>query len=131
MTSQVQDLGLANATAAQVAYASVPKYIQWGVGSAVAVSGTDLGSKTGTTEDRTSGTASQQTTTTTDDTFQVTGTITALAALAITEVGLFDAAGTGTPPSGGNMAFYADFSAINVAISDTITFTCKIVYNQA
>ena|SRR3990167_3424338 len=131
MATQIQDLGLANTTAAQVAYASVPKYIQWGVGTGVTVSGTDLNSKTGTTEVRTAGTATDETTTTTNDTFQVVGTITALAALSITEVGLFDSAGSASPPSGGNMAFYASFGVQTVAIGDSITFTCKIVWDQA
>src|ERR1700685_4296220 len=43
-----------------------------------------------TPESRVAGTASLLTTTNLGDTFQVTGTVTALAARAITEVGLFD-----------------------------------------
>ena len=131
MATQTQNLGLANFTAAIAAYASVGKYLQWGIGSSVAVTGTDLGSKTTTTEARTSGTVSQQTTNTTNDTLRVVGTITAAGPRAITEVGLFDAAGTGSPPSGGNMTFYGDFSVINLAVGDSITFTCDTVFDQA
>jgi hypothetical protein len=56
-----------------------------------------------------------QTTTVTNDAYQVTGTITAAGARAITEVGVFDAAGTGSPPTGGNMDIYGDFSVVNLA----------------
>lgn len=131
MVTQVQNLGLANVTAALLAYASVPKFLQWGTGSGVAVTGTALGSTTGTTEARTNGTASQQTTTTTNDTFRVVGTITALGTPAITEVGLWDAAGSGSPPTGGNLCSYADFAAINLAIGDSITFTFDVKLDQA
>lgn len=130
MATQVQNLGLANFTAAIAAYASVGKYLQWGTGSGVAVTGTALGSTTGTTEARTSGTVSVETTTTTNDTLRVVGTITALGTPAITEVGLWDAAGSGSPPTGGNMTFYGNFSVINLGTGDSITFTCDTVFDQ-
>lgn len=130
MASLATDKGLANATAAWHNYASRVRYLQWGVGSGQGNSDTDLASKTGTTEARTEGTTSQQTVTTANDTYQVTGTITALATLAITEVGVFDAAGSGSPPSGGNMGLYGDFSAINVEAGDSITFTVKATLDQ-
>ena len=47
---------------------------------------------------------------------------------AITEVGVFDAAGTGSPPTGGNMDIYGDFSVINLAASDSIAFTIKVSF---
>lgn len=131
MATQVQNLGLANFTAAIAAYASVGKYIQWGTGSGVDVTGTALGSTASTSEARASGTVSQQTTNTTDDTLRVVGTITAAGARAITEVGLWDDAGSGSPPTGGNMTFYGDFSVINLATGDSITFTCNTVLDQA
>lgn len=131
MATQVQNLGLANFTAGLAAYASLAKHLQWGVGSGQTVSDTDLDNKTGTTEARTAGTASQQTTNTANDTLRVVGTITALGARAITEVGMFDAAGAGSPPAGGNMGFYADFSTINLGTGDSITFTCDTVFDQA
>lgn len=131
MATQIQNLGLANFTAAVAAYASVGKYLQWGTGSGVAVTGTALGNTSGTTEARTSGTVSQQTTNTTNDTLRVVGTITAASTRAITEVGLWDAAGSGSPPTGGNMTFYGDFSVINLGSGDSITFTCNTVFDQA
>lgn len=127
MTARVQNNGLANITAAWVAYASLPKYIQWGTGSGAAASA-NVVTTTSTTEARTSGTASQTTTTQTNDTYQVTGTVTALGTRAITEVGLFDAAGAGSPPTGGNMDVYGDFSVINLANGDSIAFTIKVAF---
>lgn len=127
MVARVQNNGLANISAALVAYASVPKYLQWGTGSAAAASANAV-TTTSTTESRTTGSASQVTTTQTNDTFQVTGTITAAGARAITEVGLFDAAGTGSPPTGGNMCVYGDFSVINLATNDSIAFTVKVQF---
>lgn len=131
MASFVTNLGLANVVAAWHAYTSRAKYLQWGVGSGQGVTSTDLASKTTTTEARTDGTSSQQTTTTTGDTYQVVGSIAAAGARVITEVGVFDAAGTGSPPAGGNMGIYGDFSAINLASGDSITFTVQVVLDQA
>lgn len=127
MVARVQNNGLANVVAALRAYASIPKFIQWGTGSA-AIASANVVTTTTTTESRTSGTDSTQTTTVTSDTFQVAGTLTAAGARAITEVGLFDAAGTGSPPTGGNMCVYADFSVINLATSDAIAFTVKVQF---
>lgn len=131
MASFVTNLGLANAVAAWHAYTTRCKFLQWGTGTGQAVTSTDLASKTGTTEARTDGTSSQVTVTTTGDTFQVTGTITALGTPAITELALFDTVGSGTPPSTGNMGVYADFAAVNLAVGDSITFTVKVTGDQA
>ena len=127
MVARVQNNGLANITAAWDGYASKPVYIQWGTGSAAAASA-NVVTTTSTTEARTTGTSSRVTTTQTNDTWQVTGTVTAAGTRAITEVGLFDAAGTGSPPTGGNMCVYGDFSVINLASSDSIAFTIKVAF---
>lgn len=131
MATLVPNAGLANITAALHAYTSRGRYMQWGVGSGQSATSTDLADKTGTTEARTAGTTSQQTTNTTNDTYRVTGTITAASSLAITEMAMFDEAGSGSPPSGGNMTFYGDFSAINLTSGDAVTFTAEIVMDQA
>src|SRR5690349_8735480 len=131
MVSQVQNAGLDIITAALHAYASRPRYLGWGTGSGQAVTDTDLDSQTGTNEARVAGTSSQQTTNTANDTYRVTGTISAGGARAITELGVFDAAGAGTPPSGGNMGLYGDFSVINLATGDSIAFTVNVVFDQA
>lgn len=127
MVARIQNNGLANLTAGWNGYASRPLYLQWGTGSAAAASA-NVVTTTTTTENRTTGTSSQVTTTQTNDTYQVVGTITALGTRAITEVGVFDAAGTGSPPTGGNMGIYGDFSVINLASGDSIAFTVKAAF---
>jgi hypothetical protein len=129
MTARIQNGGLANLTAAWHGYASRPIYLQWGTSSGAAATA-NVVTTTSTTEARTTGTSSQQTTTVTSDTYQVTGTITAADTRAITEVGVFDAAGSGSPPTGGNMDIYGDFSVINLAIGDSIAFTIKVAFTQ-
>lgn len=127
MVSRVQNNGLANITSAWVAYASLPKYLQWGTGTGAAASA-NVVTTTTTTEARATGTAGQVTTTQTNDTYQVVGTITAAGTRAITEVGVFDAAGSGSPPTGGNMDIYGDFSVINLSTGDAIAFTVKVAF---
>src|SRR4051812_11579936 len=79
-----------------------PKYLQWGTGS-TAEAATQTALATAAAEARVAGTSAQATTTTTNDTYQVTGTITSASAQAVQEVALFDAAGAGSPATGGNM----------------------------
>ena len=127
---QLTSAGLANLTTAWAAYASLPKYLQWGTGSAAAKTA-NVVTTTSTTEARTTGTVTQQTTAYTNDTYQVVGTITAGAARTITEVGVFDAAGTASPPTGGNMDIYGDFGGSSIALNtgDSITFTIKVQFS--
>jgi hypothetical protein len=127
MTARLQNNGLANLTAGWHAYTSRPLFLQWGTGTGAAASA-NVVTTTTTTEARTTGTSSQQTTTQTNDTYQVVGTITALGTRAITEVGVFDAAGTGSPPTGGNMDIYGDFTVINLVTNDSIAFTVKVAF---
>lgn len=129
MTALVTNLGLANITAAVHAYSSRPLYIGWGTGSGQGATSTNLA--TPANESRTAGTSSQQTVNTTSDTFQVVGAVTAGGPRAITEAALFDAAGTGNPPTGGNMCVYGDFSVINIDSADSIAFTFKTTLDQA
>jgi len=127
MTARVQNAGLAKITALLQAAAF---WLQWGTGSAAAATA-NVVTTTSTTEARTSATLTQQTTTVTNDTLQLAGTITEASAgpVAITEVGAFDAVGAGSPPTGGNMDFYGDFSAINVSLGDSIAFTVKVKFS--
>jgi hypothetical protein len=127
MVARIQNAGLANLTTGWHGYASRPLYLQWGTGSGAAATANAV-TTTSTTEARTLGTSSQQTTTVTNDTYRVTGTITALGTRAITEVGVFDAAGSGSPPTGGNMDIYGDFSVINLATGDSIAFTVNVAF---
>lgn len=131
MASFVTDSGLGMVTAALHGYASRPKYLQWGEGSGQSVTSTDVANEGNIAEDRVDGTSSQQTTTTTNDTYRVVGTLTAEGTRAITELGVFDAAGSGSPPTGGDMGIYGDFSVINLSASDSIAFTVNVVFDQA
>jgi len=97
-----------------------PVYVAMGTGAGTAaITDTTLFTEV---ETRTSGTSTQQTTTTTNDTYQVVGTVTATAARAVTNAGLFDAS------SAGNLFMKGDFATINLSIGDSIQFTCKVQY---
>lgn len=121
MVSQVQNNGLARITTALIA---LTYWLQWGTGSGAAKSA-NVVTTTTTTEARVSATPTQTTTTATNDTLQLTATITAAGARTITEVGAFDAVGTGSPPTTGNMDLYSDFGALTLASGDSIAFTIK------
>lgn len=131
MASFVTNLGIGNAVTAWHNYTSRARYLQWGEGTGQSVTSTAINAAGNTTEDRMAGTTSVETETTTDDTYQIVGTITALGARAITELGVFDAAGSGNPPTGGNMGIYGDFAVVNVGTSEAITFTVRVTYDQA
>lgn len=78
----------------------------------------DLATATGS---RTAGTSSQQTTTTTNDTYQVTGTRTATGAGSVTNAGLFD----NVTIASGNLFLKGDFTSIGLSSGDSIAFTIK------
>jgi glycine betaine/choline ABC-type transport system substrate-binding protein len=120
MTARVQNGGLANITAALVT-ASVVKFLQWGTGSAAAASANVV--TTAAAEARTSGTMSQVTTTVTNDTVQVLGTITcATTGKTISEVGVMDAI------TAGNLDFYFDFTGVALLVGDSIAFTTQVKF---
>lgn len=75
---------------------------------------------TSTTHAISSATTSRVTTTVTNDTAQMVGTIAETATMAITESGVFNAANAGT------MLARQVFSAINVVSGDSLQFTWKI-----
>lgn len=98
-----------------------PSYVAWGTGAGTtAAADTTLFTETGT---RVAGTSTQQTTSVTNDTYQVIATQTAGSALAITNAGLFDAITTG------NMFVKGDFATINLSTSDSIQFTFKTQFS--
>lgn len=101
--------------------ATEPNYVAWGTGAGTAAAGdTTLFSETGT---RVLGTSTQQTTSTTNDTYQVVGTITALGNLTITNAGLFDAA------TSGNLYMKGDFTGVALTTGESIQFTMKVQYS--
>ncbi len=104
--------------------ATEPHHIGWGIGVTGAAVG-DTGLESASAESRTECTSSQQTTTTTNDTYRLVGTITcAGAGKAITEVAAFTAATDGT------CFMRATFSAINVSVGDSIAFTINNVLDN-
>lgn len=125
MVARVQNEGLARITDALDA---LNWYLQWGTGSGAAATANAV-TTTSTTEARVLATAAQGTTTVTNDKLVLTGTITAAGTRAITEVGAFDAAGSGSPPTGGNMDIYGDFTVINLASGDSIAFTINTTFS--
>lgn len=102
-------------------YTNSPKYVAMGVGATGAARTAVVGDTALSTEveTRTSGTESLVTTTTTNDTYQDVGTVTATATRAVDEAGLFDAS------SSGNMFLSATFAVINLSSGDSIQFTVK------
>lgn len=71
-------------------------------------------------ETRVAGTSSQVTTTTTNDTYQVVGTVAITATRALTNAGLFDAV------SAGNLFAKGDFATINLVSGDSLQETWKV-----
>ena len=102
---------------------TVPKYVAWGTGAGT-TGATDTTLFTESAEARTSGTVTQQTTSTSNDTLQVVGAITATAVRVITNAGLFDQLAVG-----GNLFVKSDFTSITLASGEIITFTFKISFS--
>ena len=101
--------------------ATQPKYVGWGTGSGTtALTDTTLFSETGS---RATGTTTQQTITTTNDTYQVIGTLTASGSVTITNAGLFDAS------TSGNLFVKGDFTGIALTTGDSIQFTFKTQFS--
>lgn len=102
-----------------------PKFIALGTGATTAARTAVIGDTALSTEveTRATGTGSTVTTTVTNDTFQEVGTVTASAARAVDEAGLFDAA------SVGNMFMSATFPVVNLASGDSIQLTMKTQFS--
>lgn len=99
-----------------------PNYIGWGTGAGTAAV-TDTTLFTEATETRVAGTSTQQTTTVTNDTYQVVGTMTVSGAgKTITNVGLFDAV------TSGNLLMKSDFTGIALNVGESIQFTQKLQF---
>ena len=130
MATFVVDGGLDIVTGRLRGVGTEPLNIGWGTGAGTAAR-TDttlfteaLVTLAGGSTDHTVGTSSQVTTTTTDDTYQVTGTRTATGAGTVTNAGLWDAA------SGGNLFLKGDFTGIGLASNDSIAFTIKAIFDN-
>jgi hypothetical protein len=124
MTAQIQNAGLA-----RIATALLPLnwWVGFGTGNSAAKSANDLLSAA--PEARSAATLALATTNVANDAVALTGSITASAPLAPTEVGAFDAAGTGSPPTGGNMNLYSDFGVLNLSIGDSLNYTLRLTFS--
>ena len=100
---------------------NLPQYLSQGTGAGTS-SATDTTLFTEWSQSRVAGTTSVVTTTVTNDTYQVTGTLTATSqAWAVTNAGVFDAT------TSGNLMMKADFATVNLNTGDSITYTFKWV----
>lgn len=95
-----------------------PNYVAWGTAAGTAAA-TDTTLFTEAAETRVSGTSSRVTTTTTNDTYQVVGTLTSLSGQTITNAGLFDASVSG------NLFLKGDFTGVALLTGESIQFTFK------
>ena len=122
-------LGRAITTARIKGIGTEPNYLGIGVGAATAggvgrtaaVADTALSSPV---ESRVLGTSSLQTTSTTNDTYQVVGSITATAARSVDEAGLFDAS------TAGNMYLSATFPFRSLYTGDTFQLTLTTQFSS-
>lgn len=123
MATFVQDAGLSIITNRILGAGTEPKNSAWGTGA-----GTTTRSDTTlfveAAEPRVAGTSTQQTTTKTNDTYQVIATMTTLSAQTITNAGLFDAL------VAGNLFLKGDFTGIPLSIGDSIQFTYKAQFTN-
>lgn len=120
VADKIREAGLAGATV-------LAQFVGWGTGAGTAlVTDTTL-----FTEDsagspvyaRQTCTLTNQTTTTTGDTFQAVGTITSNGTKTITNAGLFDALTTG------DLILKGDHSGVPLLLNDQITYTFKLTFS--
>jgi hypothetical protein len=103
---------------------TTPLYVAWGTGAGTtAATDTTLFSESSSPASRTTGTATQQTTSVTNDTFQVVGTLTSGTSQTITNAGTFDAVTVG------NLFVKGDFTGIALNNGDSIQFTIKVQFS--
>ena len=130
MATFVTDTGLGIVTNRLKGAGTEPLNVGWGTGAGTTAR-TDttlfteaLVTLAGGSTDHTAGTSTQQTTTTTSDTYQVVATRTATGAGSVTNAGLWDAA------SGGTLFLKGDFTSIGLASGDSIQFTIKAIFDN-
>ena len=97
-----------------------PKWVAWGTGAGTAAAADTTLFTESSEEARTVGTPSRVTTTLTNDTYQVVGTITVVTSnKTITNAGTFDAL------TSGNLFIKFDFTGLALLIGDSVQFTVK------
>jgi hypothetical protein len=123
MATVIANTGLAIVTNRIKGSGTEPVHMAWGTGAGTAAVG-DTTLFTEAAEARTVGTSTRETTNTTNDTYQVEGTIESLSGQTITNAGLFDAS------SAGNLFMKGDFAGIALLAGESIAFTMKAVFDQ-
>lgn len=121
MATVLTDAGRAVLTNRIKGSGTEPNYVAWGTGAGTAAVG-DTTLNTESAESRTAGTNTRQTTSVTNDTYQVVGTITATATRAITNAGLFDAS------TAGNLFIHGDHATVNLSTGDSIQYTISVQF---
>ncbi len=102
-----------------------PTYLQIGTGgTAEAITQTSLANPS--PEARVSATPAQSTTAVTNDSFQVVGEITSTGTQSVTEIGWFDAAGSGTPATGGAMLGRVVIPHVDMQLDDKLDITLTL-----
>lgn len=121
MATLLVDTGEAVTTARVKGTGTQPNWVAWGTGAGTTAKA-DITLFTEASESRVTGTSSQVTTTSTNDTYQVVGTLTAAGTKTITNAGLFDAV------TSGSLFMKGDFTGIPLNLNDSIEFTMKVQY---
>jgi len=98
---------------------STGKYVAWGTGATAAAVG-DTVIETESAETRVAGTQTQQTTTTTNDTYQVAGTIVSASTQTIANAGVLSAV------TGGTLILHSNFTGVPLLSADSIAFTFRL-----
>lgn len=124
MATVITNAGLAIVTNRMKAGGTEPNYAAWGTGAGTAAIG-DTTLFTEASETRVSGTSTRETTTQTNDTYQVVATITADGSKTITNAGLFDAS------TSGNLFLKGDFTGVALGVGESIQFTFKAQFTNA
>lgn len=119
MPTVLTDLGEAHVIDAVDAYGT--RYVGIGESATAPAKGdTNLGSPS--TEARVAAVETQ----TSADVLQMVGTFTANGTKTLKEAGIFDAAGSGSPPSGGNLLIHGTFADAPVASGYTVVITVTL-----
>lgn len=120
LATVLTNAGKAIVTNRMIGSGTDPIFVAMGTGAGTAaITDTTLFTEV---ETRGTGTSSRVTTTVTNDTHQVVGTVTATAGRAILNAGNFDASTVG------NLFVKGDFSVINLNNGDAIQFTIKCAF---
>lgn len=98
---------------------STGRFVGWGTGAGTS-GAADTTLFTESAETRVTGTQTQQTTTTTNDTYQVAGTIVTASTQTITNAGVLSAVTVGT------LVLHSDFTGVPLVSGDSIAFTFKL-----